>query len=90
MAWMRRLLEWLNGENETQIKKDMEEKKNSILVVLDDGTRFWDGSGKSYDEWLSIMTWNTPKYIDFIKKNGTHACFHSSRIQYIEERLESE
>ena len=90
MDWMHKLLDWLNGDSKAQIAEKMEKQKKNILVVLDDGKKFWDGSGKSYDQWLSIMTWNTPKYIDFIKENGTHACFHSRRIQYIEERLENE
>lgn len=90
MDWMRRLLEWLNGENEAKTEKDMKQEKKQILVVLKNGTHFWDGSGKPYSEWYEIMNGIAPKTIDFVKENGTHACFSSSEISYIEERLENE
>ena len=60
---------------------------NKIEIVLNDGTRFSDGSGKTFQEWEDFMTWKTPAQVTITKEDGTRALVHSSKIEYIEEKI---
>ena len=57
-----------------------------IEIVLDNGIRFSDGSGKTFKEWENFMTWKTPAQVTITKEDGTRALVHSSKIEYREEK----